>query len=505
MNSVSPIRKGLFQLLYSVIETGVCRVITSKSDKLLASLKNTYVENIPEHHQVVFIPGKIEHLDDLTRVLVTAGIEQFSLIENNEQFLENAKQYLIENKDKQVITIWAFENADLISSDIHYLLGQLLAWQRYGSSLLTIELWGHTLLEKLYSSGEISQYYQSKIYPINLDENLTLKSKIALFNFNSINFKLFIALIGGLLLGPQVAPLLEKFSNIYNSSSQPTKNLASNINTEKLAPKVILAKPAFDDVNENNKQTEVTRQANFLALNDSVELKESAQNLVIKLANNTDETNNTNATDSTDETNNTNATDSTDETNNTNATDSTDETNNIDATYSTDETNNIDATDGTDETNNIDATDGTDETNNIDATDSTDENNHNMHNIKVVEHILASEKPHWYFKLLPSEWLSEYNINLNHQLQTEKNQVYIQYGVYRHKLSIMRFVKENKSLSDYYYLCYSSDWQMVALMTGPYQDYDQASKSLIKIKAQGFDGIIANSSYLNAWQCSNQN
>jgi hypothetical protein len=481
MNSVSPIRKGLFQLLYSVIETGVCRVITSKSDKLLASLKNTYVENIPEHHQVVFIPGKIEHLDDLTRVLVTAGIEQFSLIENNEQFLENAKQYLIENKDKQVITIWAFENADLISSDIHYLLGQLLAWQRYGSSLLTIELWGHTLLEKLYSSGEISQYYQSKIYPINLDENLTLKSKIALFNFKSINFKLFIALIGGLLLGPQVAPLLEKFSNIYNSSSQPTKNLASNINTEKLAPKVIVAKPAFDDVNENNKQTEVTRQANFLALNDSVELKESAQNLVIKLANNTDETNNTNATDGTDE------------------------TNNIDATDGTDETNNIDATDGTDETNNIDATDGTDEINNIDATDSTDENNHNMHNIKVVEHILASEKPHWYFKLLPSEWLSEYNINLNHQLQTEKNQVYIQYGVYRHKLSIMRFVKENKSLSDYYYLCYSSDWQMVALMTGPYQDYDQASKSLIKIKAQGFDGIIANSSYLNAWQCSNQN
>ncbi|MBA6292360.1 hypothetical protein H4J58_08680 [Colwellia sp. MB3u-70] len=426
MNSVSPIRKGLFQLLYSVIETGVCRVITSKSEKLLASLKKTYIENIPEHHQVVFLPGKIEHLDDLTRVLITAGIDQFSSIENNQQFLENAKQYLIENKDKEVITIWAFENADLIASDIHHLLGQLLAWQRYGSSLLTIELWGHTLLEKSYSSGEISQYYQSKIYPINLDEKLTLKSKIALFNFKSINFKLFIALIGGLLLGPQVAPLLEKFSNIYNSATQPTNNLVSNINTEKLAPKAITAKPAFDDVNENNKQTEVTRQANVLTLNDSVELKENRQNLAITLASNTDEKNNT------------------------------------------------------DETN-------------------------NMHNIKVVEHILAPEKPHWYFKLLPSEWLSEYNINLNHQLQTGNNQVYIQYGVYRYKHSVTRFAKANKSLSDYYHLCYSSDWQMVALMTGAYQDYDQAFKSLIKIKEQGFDGIIVNSSYLNAWQCSNQN
>jgi hypothetical protein len=432
MNSVSPIRKGLFQLLYSVIETGVCRVITSKSEKLLASLKKTYIENIPEYHQVVFLPGKIEHLDDLTRVLVTAGIDQFSSIENNEQFLENAKQYLIENKDKEVITIWAFENADLISSDIHHLLGQLLSWQRYGSSLLTIELWGHTLLEKLYISGYISKSYQSKIYPINLDENLTLKSKIALFNFKAINFKLFIALIAGLLLGPQVAPMLEKFSNIYNSSTQPTVNLVSNISTEKLVLKAITVKPAFDDVNEHNKQAEVTRQSNAPALNDSAEFTENGKNIAIILASNTDEKNN------------------------------------------------------------------------IDATDSKAEIDNNMHNVKVVEHILAPEKLHWYFNLLPSEWLSEYNINLTHQLQTENNQFYIQYGVYRHKRSAMRFTKENKSLSDYYHLCYSSDWQMVALMTGAYPDYRQAFKSLIKIKEQGIDGVIVNSSYLKTWQCSNQ-
>ncbi|TWX73995.1 hypothetical protein [Colwellia sp. C1TZA3] len=428
MNNVSPIRKGLFQLLYSVIEIGVCRVITSKSSKLLASLKKTYIENIPEHHQVVFLPGKIEHLDDLTCVLVTAGIAQFSSIENNEQFLENAKQYLIENKDKEVITIWAFENADLISSDIHYLLGQLLAWQRYGSSLLTIELWGHTLLEKSYSSGEISQYYQSKIYPINLDENLNLKSKIALFNFKSINFKLFIALIGGLLLGPQIKPLLENFSNIYNSSAQPTVNLVSNIEIDKLTPKAIVAEPAFDDVDDNNSQKEILKQSNFLTLNEGIEFKENRQNLAITLASNTDETNNI-----------------------------------------------------------------------------SEKNNDKMHNKQVVEHIVKADPPHWYFKLSPSDWLSEYNINLNHQLQTENNQIYIQYGVYRHKRSVIRFATENKLLSDYYHLCYSSDWQMVALMTGAYQGYRQAFKDLIKIKEQGFDGVIVNSSYLNAWQCSNQN
>ncbi|MFT5815309.1 MAG: hypothetical protein ACI9VT_003081 [Psychroserpens sp.] len=432
MNNVSSIRKGLFQLLYSVIETGVCRVITSKSEKLLVRLKETYIENIPEHHQVIFLSGKIEHLNDLTCVLVAAGVNQFTSIENNQQFLENAKQYLIDNRDKEVITIWAFENADLIASDIHHLLGQLLAWQRYGSSLLTIELWGHTLLEKSYSSGEISRYYQSKIYPINLDENLTLKSKIALFNFKSINFKLLIALIGGLLLGSQVAPLLEKFSNVNHSSTQPTINPVNTIDTDKVIPKVIAAKTELDEMNENNKQVAVTRQANVLALNDSVELKENEKKIAITLASNTDEKNN------------------------------------------------------------------------IDATDNTDKKNNNMHNLTVVEQALAPEKLHWYFKLLPSEWLSEYNINLNHQLQTENNQFYIQYGVYRYKSSIIRFSRKKKLLSDYYHLCYSSDWQMVALMTGAYQGYSQASKSLIKIKAQGFDGVIVNSSYLNAWQCSNQ-
>jgi hypothetical protein len=298
---------------------------------------------------------------------------------------------------------------------------------------LAIELWGHTLLEKSYSSGGISQYYQSKIYPINLDENLPLKSKIALLNFKAINLKLFIALIAGLILGPQVAPLLEKLSSIYNGSTQPTINLVSNINTEKLAPKAIAAKPAFDNVDENNNQTEVTRPLNDLAINDSAKFKENGQNLTITLASNTDEINN------------------------------------------------------------------------IDATDSTDEKNNNMHNIKVVKHILAPEKPHWYFKLLPSEWLSEYNINLNHQLQTENNHVYIQYGVYKHKRSIINTAKKNKLLSNNYHLCYSSDWQMVALMTGAYQDYRQASKILIKIKEQGLDGIIVNSSYLNTWRCSNQN
>jgi len=130
-------------------------------------------------------------------------------------------------------------------------------------------------------------------------------------------------------------------------------------------------------------------------------------------------------------------------------------------------------------------------------------NNKETDNVQLVEHIFEPESPHWYFELLPSKWLSEYNINLDHQLQTKNNQYYIQYGVYRHKISIIKFTKQNPLLSDYYYLCYSSDWQKVALMTGVYQGYRQAFNRLIKIKEQGGDGTIVNSSYLNTWQCSN--
>ena len=129
--------------------------------------------------------------------------------------------------------------------------------------------------------------------------------------------------------------------------------------------------------------------------------------------------------------------------------------------------------------------------------------NNETDNVQVVEHISDPENLHWYFTLLPSTWLSEYNINLDHQLQTKNNQYYIQYGVYRHKSSIIKFTTRNPLLSDYYHLCYSSDWQKVALMTGAYQGYRQAFNQLIKIKEQGGDGTIVNSSYLNTWQCSN--
>jgi hypothetical protein len=370
MNNASPIKKGLFQLLYSVIETGVCRVITSKSPDLLVTLKSAYIENIPEYHQVVFLSGKIQNLEDLTNALVKSGVNQFSTIKNHEQFIEQAKLYLIANKDKGITTIWALENADLVSGDMHQLLAQLLLWKCFGSSLLAIELWGHSLLLSSYNSGEISKYYQSKIYPISLNENLKLKS-------TSINLKLVIVFMLGLFLEHQIEPFLENFSNIYDTSEQQSINLISSIKIYKLEPKSAVTE-------------------------------------------NTDK-----------------------------------------------------------------------------------KNNKEMHNKQVVEHILEPKDPHWYFNLSPSRWLSEYNINLNYQLHTENNQYYIQYGVYRHKSSIKKFITQNSMLSDYYHLCYSSDWKMVALMTGAYQGYRQAFKSLIKIKEQDFDGTIVNSSYLKKWQCSN--
>jgi len=413
MDSVSPIRKALFQLLYSVIETGVCRIITSKSPAFLETLKRTYIENIPEDHQLVFLSGKIQNLEDLTNALVKSGVNQFSTIENQEQFIQQAKLYLIANKGKGVTTIWAFENADLVSSEMHQLLAKLLSKQSFGNSTLAIELWGHTLLANSYKSGEMSKHYQCKIYPISLNENLNIKS-------TSIKFKLVITLFIGLFLGHQIDPLLAAFLNIYNTTEQQSISLISNVKINKLEIKSALAKPALEDVDDNHSQPDMIVKSNILAPSDNEVFEENGKNLPIALTNSPDETK-SNETD-------------------------------------------------------------------------------NMH---VVEHILEPENQHWYFNLLPSKWLSEYNINLNHQLQTNNNQYYIQYGVYRHKSSIIKFTKQNPLLSDYYHLCFSSDWQKVALMTGVYQGYRQAFNRLIKMKEQGIDGTIVNSSYLDTWQCSN--
>ncbi len=413
MDSVSPIRKALFQLLYSVIETGVCRIITSKSPEFLETLKRTYIENIPEYHQLVFLSGKIQNLGDLTNALVKSGVNQFSTIENQEQFIKHAKLYLIANKGKGVTTIWALENADLVSSEMHQLLAQLLSKQNFGNSALAIELWGHTLLANSYNSGEMSKHYQCKIYPISLNENLIIKSTL-------INFKLVITLVIGLFLGHQIEPLLESFANKYNTAELQSISLITNIKINKLEPTSVVAQSTFDDVGDNSSQPEMLNQSNVLALSDNAVFEENGQSVPLALTTSPDET-----------------------------------------------------------------------------------NNKETDNVQLVEHILEPESPHWYFELLPSKWLSEYNINLNHQLQTNNNQYYIQYGVYRHKSSIIKFTKQNPLLSDYYHLCYSSDWQKVALMTGAYQGYRQAFNRLIKMKEQGIDGTIVNSSYLDTWQCSN--
>ena len=258
MNSVPPIREGLFQLLYSVIETGVCRVITSKSRQSLESLKTTYVENIPEYHQLVFLSGRIQNLEDLTNALVKSGVKQFSAIENHQQFIENAKLYLIANKGKGLTTIWALESADLVSSDMHQLLAQLLSWQCFGRSLLAVELWGHSLLVNSYNSGEISKYYRCKIYPISLNENLNLNLKNT-----AIKVKLAITLVIGLFLGHQIDPLLARFSNVSNAAEQQSSSLISNIKIKKLAPKLAIAKPAFDDAGDKNSTPEILNQSNI--------------------------------------------------------------------------------------------------------------------------------------------------------------------------------------------------------------------------------------------------
>ena len=183
MDSVSTIRKALFKLLYSVIETGLCRIITSKSPELLETLKSTYIENIPEDHQFVFLSGKIQNLEDLTNFLLNLLVNQFSTIENQYQFIKHAKLYLIANKGKGVTTIWALANADLVSSEMHQLLAQLLSKQNFGNSALAIELWGHTLLANSYNSWEMSKYYQCKIYQISLNDGLKIKSSSIIFVF----------------------------------------------------------------------------------------------------------------------------------------------------------------------------------------------------------------------------------------------------------------------------------------------------------------------------------
>ena len=142
MTTKSQIDKALTAVLYSVIEKGVCRIVTCQQPKLLDQLKSVYAKNLPDDHSILWLPGKIESIEQLSWTLSEAGVPDIKSGCDRYELIEQIRAYLIFCQQQHRLEIWVFEDAELLSSEIYQLLGELVNAKYSTKGLLSFELWG---------------------------------------------------------------------------------------------------------------------------------------------------------------------------------------------------------------------------------------------------------------------------------------------------------------------------------------------------------------------------
>jgi len=193
------VRQGLWEIIYSVIEKGVCRIVTSQCTGLLDELKTAYSQNVPENHQLLWLPGNICSLEQLSHVLVEANVLEASPDFDHQQLLQRIKAHLIICHQQHILEIWVFENAEHISAPVVELLAELITWKHFDSLLFSFELWGNAQLDALYHSQALEVCCRAHHYYIPVGQSILVKKTPAK---RSIWFASGFAILAlGILLG----------------------------------------------------------------------------------------------------------------------------------------------------------------------------------------------------------------------------------------------------------------------------------------------------------------
>jgi hypothetical protein len=166
MIPVSQVEKTIAKLLYSVIEHGVCRIVTCQQPKILDELKSAYSTNLPASHRLLWLRGNINNLEQLSLALIQAGVPDIRSGGERHELVQQIKAYLAFCQQQHRSEIWIFENAERLPSQIYQLLGELVNWQHLGKALFSFELWGNAQLDALYHSGQLQACCSAQHYYI---------------------------------------------------------------------------------------------------------------------------------------------------------------------------------------------------------------------------------------------------------------------------------------------------------------------------------------------------
>ncbi len=171
------INEAVSKILYSVIEAGVCRIVTCQQPKLLSQVKSVYKKNLPLDHSLFWLPSNIDSIEQLSLILSEMGVPDISSCSERHELVQQIRDYLVLCQQQGRLEIWIFEGAEFLSSEIYELLGELVNSEYSDKALFSFELWGGAQLDANYHSGQLQACCCAQHYYIPVGQQILQAAK----------------------------------------------------------------------------------------------------------------------------------------------------------------------------------------------------------------------------------------------------------------------------------------------------------------------------------------
>ena len=440
------IDKAVSKIIYSVIETGVCRIVTCQQPKLLSQVKSVYKKNLPLDHSLLWLPSNIDSIEQLSLILSEKGLPDISLCSERHELVQQIRDYLVLCQQQGRLEIWIFESAEFLSSEVYELLGDLVNSEYSDKALFSFELWGGAQLDANYHSGQLQACCCAQYYYIPVGQQVLQAAKPKLphrtFTASLIIFAL------GVLLG-------NGYFYISNINIFDTVNLVAN----DIAGTVV--KPLDETIIEQTPEL-ITNDMTRSTLEPVVEttLEQTTEPVIETVLEQTSE--------------------------------------------SVVETMLEKTSEPVIETMLEQTSEPVVETMLEQTPKLSIENTPTITNSehKLTLNADVTNSKHWFYSLSYPQWRERHQIILHDDIDRQNGLYYLQLGIYRRQGSLNQFFNQHVVSAQTYYFCYLEKDNVMALITGTYTSTIEAYKAHKQLLTQGLESSVVAVTKYNQWQCS---
>lgn len=447
MSSVhTAVDKGIAKLIYSVIEKGVCRIVTSRQPQLLDELKTLYIQSLPAQHQLIWLPGDIQSIEELAQALTKAGVLNSDPVTDKDALESQIRQQLIHCHQNHQLQIWAFEQAEQLSEPVHKFLASLVSWRYVNVPMLSVELWGDANLDKQNRHGKLLPWKDIHCYPIAVGKKIyhpPQKSTSLQWGLGSL-----------LTLSLLWAGANDLLPPLSSTDQTPLSEIAASPAAE-LTPQLTSQQPQKAPTEHPTQPDDTTGQsADSIISTHPISGENMPEDPSPALAMDKD----------------------------------------IAIAQPSEKPTDVAPVETSVETPIVKTK--------APAT-ATKAPEQRQQPIIVASVTTQPPADHWFYGLSFPEWRDQHQINLNDDIQRTPGTFHLQLGMYKQQNSLKRFFTKYQFPDNHYHFCYSGKYQAVSLVTGPYESYRHAFRQYQQLKKKGIDTVIASVEYLQSWQCSN--